>query len=392
MAKSKRGKRSGATTETAVAERHDFSAGLLGHDAGDYHVNVSERTALGVDVVYSCVRTLADAVADARWQEWRDRDPLPASRLVQRPMSTWTRRRWSWRVAATLALYNVCHLERIGRDSDGMPLSLRPIVPGALIRYPDGRLAIMGQDGARAIREEDIRTLHRADWPSISEEAGALIAFARETFAAAWAAESYRTDFWEHGGVPSVVLTSDQKLTNDDAEDYSNRWVARRQLAPGAPAVMGQGVKAERFGADISASGSGEDMDRLGASIARFIGVPPWIVNVASAAGSMVYSNTEGAAGDLIRYSLRGYLGPIEDAITDELPGSAITGRHMAMDVSHLTAGTLLERYQAYAIATAGRPWMTPAEVRRDLNLPPDMALDPNGAPAPALERIPEGV
>lgn len=392
--KAKRRDAAGATGELEVAERHDFVAGMLGHDPTSYAVNVSERIALGVDVAQACVRTLADAVSDARWGEWRDTVQLPPSRLVRRPMGSWTRRRWLWRITATLALYNVCHLERVGEDADGSALSLVPLRPGQLQRHPSGGLAILEADGGwRPVSEDRIRTVRRADWPTVTDEIGTILNLSRSAFAAAWAADAYRSDFWEHGGAPTIVLKTDQGITNDTADQWRDRWVERRLAAPGAPAVLGSGLDARPLGADMAAKGSGEDLDRLGSSIARLFGMPAWIVNVASAAGSMVYSNTESAGADLVRYGLRGYLGPIEDEVSDELPGDYIVGRALRLDVSHLTMGTLKERFEAYRIALdPSAPFMTTDEVRRELNLPPDAGLDPRGAPAPAIESIPGGL
>lgn len=388
---SKRGrKRAGqATGEAEVAARHDYDGGLLGHEVGAYRINVSERTALAVDVVNACVRVLGDTCADAEWGEWRGTDRLPDSRLVRRPMSTMTRRAWVWRVVATMALYNVCHLRRVGQDGDGSALSLVPLLPGQLVRT-GRRLHVMGgPNGPEEVRPDELRTIRRSWWPTVTEDVSSVLQIARQTFAAAWAADAYRADFWENGGAPTIVLTSDQEINATKAEEISDRWVTRRREAPGSPAVLGLGTEAKALGADIAADGASNASDRLGMSVARYFGMPPWIVNVASAAGSMVYSNTETAGLDLIRYSLRGYLGPIEDELSDELPGDYLTGRRVLADVSRLTQGTLLERFQAYAIATGNKPWMTPAEVRGELRLPPDRALDPNGAPAPALERIP---
>jgi HK97 family phage portal protein len=369
----------------APALRHDFSAGALGHDAGEYQVNVNERTMLAGDVAYACVRIIADAVADARWGEWRGTEQLIPSRLVRRPMSTWTRRYWSWRVASTLALYNVCHLERIGEDSEGVPLSLVPLRPGQLRRDESGYVI----DNARSVSDDAIVTIHRAAFPTLTEETASILRLAREQVAAQWAADAYRADFWENGGAPAVVITSDQELNDTQADGIRDRWTERRRSAPGAPAVLGKGARAEPFGADMDGEGAASAAERLGQSLARFFGVPAWLVNVASAAGSMTYSNTESAGLDLVRYTLRGYLGPIEDCLSDELPADYILGRRVALDVSHLTQGTILERAQAAAIATAGKPWMRPGEIRAEWHLPPDDELDAGvGAPAPAMESI----
>ena len=86
-----------------------------------------------------------------------------------------------------------------------------------------------------------------------------------------------------------------------------------RNTAPGKPAVIGSGGDIKTLGADVSAEGAvGDRQDR---AIAQYLGVPAWVVNVAHAAGSLVYQNAGAAGLDLVRYNLQpGYSGPIGDA------------------------------------------------------------------------------
>ena len=110
--------------------------------------------------------------------------------------------------------------------------------------------------------------------------------------------------------------------------------------------------------------------------------MPAWLVNVPQAAGSLVYANASAAGLDLVRYTLQpGYAGPIGDAWSDELPGGYLTGRRIVVDLTHLTQGTVLEQSQAYQIATGGKAWMLPSEVRTELHMPIDMTLDEAGHP-----------
>jgi phage portal protein BeeE len=379
----RKGRAKGASVE--LAERHDFSHGILGHDAGEYHVNVSERTALGIDAVFACVTRLADAISGADVGEWRCTDRLPDSRLTRAPMASMFRGDWLWQITAILALYTSCYLWKRGRDSDGVALSLEPLIPSRITKVND-RLLL---DGVHDINPRDLIRVRRAVWPTLSEDTGSLLRLAREVFAAAWAQGAYTADFWESGGAPSVIISTDQAITSTDADDIRDRWVDARVNNPGAPAVVGKGANAKVFGVDLSTAGEAAS-DRLLASVARFLGVQPWLVNAASAAGSMVYTNTEGAGLDLVRYTLSGYRRPIEDAWSSALPGDYLMGRRIRLGLDHLTLPGFLERAQAYQIATGGKPWMRPDEVRPMYGLPPDAALtlDPAGTPAPALESI----
>lgn len=377
------------TAAVELAERHGFDAGgMLGHDTGTYAVNVTEQVALSVDTVLASVRILADLTADADVGEYHGRERLEDSRLVRRPMASITRRTWLWTVTSTMALYNGCYLlDRFypERHPDRSPVSLEPVSPSRVswatpaTPHVDGREVPLGS----------LTYIPRMTFPTVTRELGTILRLAREAFAAAWSADLYRADFWEHGGAPAVVLTSDQVITGPDATTIADRWVERRTASPGRPAVLGQGFEAKGFGADLGTEAAADAASKLGASIARYFGVPAWLLNVESMAGNLTYANASAAGLDLVRYTLQpGYAGPIGDAWSDALPGDYLAGRRVVLGLEHLTRGTQLEQAQTFQIATGNRPWLTPAEVRESLHLPVDRALDEAGTPAPALEVI----
>ena len=382
------GKRKRQARAAEVAERHEFDvSGLLGHDS-TYHVNVSERVALAVPTVYACVRIIADLVSDAMVGEFKGNEMLIPSRIALRPMMSMTRREWLWQLAATMALYNIAILQRRGgRDSEGVPLSLVPIAPTRLSN--DGQNIRL--DG-EIVDRDSLIAIRRATFPTLSADVSYTIQLARDAIAASWASSAYSADFWSAGGSPVLYISTDQPLTNDQAAAISDNWAERRNTAPGKPAVVGRGGKVQTLGADAAGNGATEAAQALGSAIAQYFGVPAWLVNVPQAAGSLTYANASAAGLDLVRYTLRpGYAGPIGDAWSDLLPGGYLTGRRIVVDLTHLTRGTVLEQAQADTIATGGKPWKLPSEVRTDLHMPIDMALDEAGTPAPAMEAIPNG-
>ena len=373
-----------------VAERHGFDDGFLGHET-TYAVNVTEQVALGIDTVMACVRVIADLTADAAVGEYRGVDRLDAeSRIVRRPMATVTRRTWIWMLAATMALYNGCYLlRRFGRDAEGVAFSLEPVAPPRVAWLTRNTVHVDGQE----INPADLVWVPRMTFPTVTRELGSMIRLARESFAAASSAMMFTSGYWETGGSPSIYITTDQDVTSTQADAIRDRYTERRTTNPGAPPVFGKGADLKNLGADLAAEGSSAAVSGLGTSIARYFGVPAWLVNVPSEAGSLTYQNAAGAGLDLVRYTLQpGYAGPIADAWSDELPGDYLTGRRVVMDLRPLTEGTTLEQFQAYQIATGNKPWMLPSEVRSRLHMPIDMTLDEAGTPAPAMEQIPEAV
>jgi len=371
-----------------VAQRHGFDDGFLGHES-TYAVNVTEQVALGIDTVMACVRVIADLTADAAVGEYRGFTRLDQeSRIVRRPMASVTRRTWIWLLSATMALYNGCYLlRRFGRDSEGVAFTLEPIAPPRVAWMNASTVHVDGQQ----VKPDDLVWVPRMTFPTVTRELGWMIRLAREAFAAASSAGMYRSGYWETGGSPSVYIKTEQDLISTQADAIRDEYTSKRSLNPGAPPVFGKGADLKELGANLVAEGASAAMSGIGTSIARYFGVPAWLVNVPSEAGSLTYANASAAGLDLVRYTLQpGYAGPIADAWSDELPGDIIMGRRVVMDLRHLTEGTQLEQFQAYAIATGSKPWMLPSEVRDKLHMPIDTTLDEAGAPAPAMEQIQE--
>ena len=235
MGKAKRKKRAD------IAVRHGFdSGGLLGHES-TYSVNVSEHVALAVDTVFACVRILADLTSDADVGEYRGTMRLDTlSRLARRPMGSITRRTWIWQLTSTMALYNGAYLwSRLGKDAEGVPISVEVVAPSR-VTWTSARTVHV--DGSPA-QPDDLTWVPRMTFPTLTRELSTLIRLAREAIAAAWSADSYRSDFWQSGGPPSWYIKSDQPLSNTEAETISDRIVTRRTEAPGRPLVLGKGAE-----------------------------------------------------------------------------------------------------------------------------------------------------
>ena len=350
----------------------------------------TEYTALAVDTIYACVRLIADAVSGAQVNEWRGIDPLEKSRLAIRPMQRYTMREWLWQVTATLALYNVCPLiARGGEDSEGVPWSLVPVAPPRLSGIETGQPYLDGQ----AISPDSIKVVRRAIFPSLSLEASSLLRIARDAFTAADAATRFSGDWWASGGAPLVTLSTDADLTREQTEEVKARWVEKRAEGPGVPAVLNRGIKAETFGADLGTEQVDTALERMGAAIARYFGVPPSMVNVRAQAGSLTYSTTESQGLMFVRYTLDPYAGAISDALSDYLPGDYVRGRRISLDLSHLTRAEQNTRFLAWESAVRAK-WLLPDEVRAAegyaaLGITP--TLDAVGPPAEAdeLEEVP---
>jgi phage portal protein BeeE len=348
------------------------------------------RSAIGLSAVWRCVTLIADVISDWPWTEWRGDDLLESSRLVRRPMATMSRREWTWRVVATEALHSTSHLLHVGGfGSGGEPWSLLPVPPAAI--RPSG----MGDPfnllpptayvvAGREVNARFVTVVRRTPFPGIPDWVNGVVNIARTQFQAYLAADIAASRYWRNGGPIATVLTTDQALTDPEAESIAQRWVNRRALGGDYPPVLSKGARAEPWGADPTVQSAVEARREINADVGRYFGMPTRILN-APAGDSETYANVEDDRMDLYGLCLRGYAGPIEDAISELLPGDPLAGRRMRLDASQFLQGNLASRAVAWpALVTAGI--VTKAEARvRGFGLTPQPAADvaaPTQAPA----------
>lgn len=344
-------------------------------DGGLIPGGVTATTALGLSSVWRCLDILSNGVSQLGWKEMRGNLELPPSRLVTRPQADRTRREWVSLVVSTLALYDVAYLLKVGTDTEGVPVGLWPLDPSIVqaeatdywtLGQPE-YFTVMGQRVARS----QLAILHRSPQPGVDDALGGVIRLARITFAAALAAEGYASRYWQAGGSPTTVLESDAQIPDSVAIQLSDRWRERRSKGPDYAPVLSGGLKAREMGADPLQASAVEARREQVADVGRYFGVPTRILN-APTGDSETYSSSESANQDLVRFTLQNYIGAIQDAISDQLPG----GRHMVMDIRPLTRGPQLAQAQAYQLATGNKAWMTPDEVREDMGLSPSESPD----------------
>lgn len=287
-----------------------------------------------------------------------------------------------------MALNDVSYLfMRGGVDDEGVPGSLIPLpkeavgIAGYADPYgifPPTLYTIQGVAGT--VSGEYIIPVRSAFWPGVPPHLQGILQMARDTLMSAKASDVYAARYWQAGGLPTTVITTEQELTDPQADSIGNRWRTRRAMGPDYPAVLGKGAEAKPWGADIGNALAIEARREITVEIANQFGLPARYLNVVPTGSSQTYANLNDEALSLERFTLSGFVDPIEDVISELLPES----RTMKIDMSDLTRAGQESRYRAWAIATAGKPWMRPSEVRMLESLPPDAEID--AAESAALE------
>lgn len=380
----------GRITDLLLARRdaQPAPAALVGfpYSGGVIPGGVTGTTALGLSSVWRCLDVLSNGVSQLPWTERRGNLDLPPSRIVVRPLGFGTRREWVSYVVSVMALYDVAWVLKVGGyDSEGVAVGLLPLEPNMV--QPRGVTSMLSPllpadeyyVGSTIVPADRLVPLRRSPLPNVSDMTGGVISIARVTFAAAIAAEGYASRYWQSGGSPNTVLEADAQIPDPIATQLSDRWRERRSKGPDYAPVLSGGVKARAFGADPTTESAVEARRELVADIGRYFGVPTRILN-APTGDSETYATSESANQDLVRYTLQNYIGAIEDAISDQLPG----GRRLRMDTGVLTRSTQLATAQALQILSGNKALMDVQEARDVLGLPPIENPDTlNPAPAP---------
>jgi HK97 family phage portal protein len=208
--------------------------------------------------------------------------------------------------------------------------------------------------------------------------------------------QDFAQGFFRDGAHPSAVLESDEDMTQDQARNAKERFMAA--IKGREPGLLSGGLKY------IPIQVSPEESQFLAtqkygvASIARIFGVPPEMI-AGEAGNSMTYANVEQRSIDFLTYSVQPWLTRIEAALATLFPGK----RHIKFDTTSLLRTDLKTRMEATAIAIASHQ-LLPDEARAMGDLAPftdaekkeaglvPMTVSPSGRPTALPGSPPAGM
>lgn len=185
----------------------------------------------------------------------------------------------------------------------------------------------------------------------------------RTTFDAGRFAQKYGRDWFRSGGHPSGVLSSDQPVSQTQAEEAKARFKAA--TANSDVAVMGAGLNYKSVTIAPDEAQFLETIRANAAQVASIYGLPAGRIGGDAGTHSRTYANVEQESQDLVN-ALQPYLSKLEQAFSNLLP----RGQFVRFNVDSTVRADMAARYAAYQIALggqmgAGKPFMTVDEVRR---------------------------
>lgn len=339
--------------------------------------------ALAVPSIFSAVTLIASTMGTLSMDAYRNERllaPTERPRLIIRPNPLST----PYAFFFLSAFYKATRGERwwwiASRDIDGTPLSLFPVPPWEIrvSASESNRLRPKIEWGDKTMPNEDMvqdiwfpdSTGLRGEGPL--QKAGAAVSVTVES--QEWAANFYS------GAIPSVIGTTQQELTEDEAEFLDAQWLEK---ASNMPRWLGNGVEMSESPFNPEKAQLTESRGFQVGEVARMFNMPGPLLEYQMSGSSLVYRNETGIWLDFRQRCL----GPIFAEPIEQQMSDMLTRSHTArFNYDQLLRADIKTRYEAYKLGIEAG-FLSPEEVRKQEGLQPGGV---DFAPVPAA--LPQAV
>lgn len=396
---------------TNVGPTHALSSGTKGSELYEWLTGagslssagpaVTERTAMSISAVYSCVALIGGAIASMplaiyrRTADGRERTDHSVWWLLNEEPCACMSSAVMWEYLAWSLLLHGDAFAVLKRRADKV-VGIEPAHPLCVsVTEEDGTLfyAVADRGVVTAYHQDDV--LHIPGLGFDGRRGMSPLRYAaRQAFGTALAADEYSARFFSNGARPDYVVSIPGKMDKPAADLFRESWMARYAGTHNShvPAILSGGGDVKALGLSPEDAQLIQTRQYNASDIARFYGVPPHMIGLVDKTTSWGTGIEQQSIG-FIKYTLQRHLVKIEQEINRK-----VFRRSPVFFAEFVTAGLERGDYKSrnegyrIAIGRAGEPgWMTINEVRRLDNLPPIAggdALNPGKPPAP---KSPEG-
>ena len=340
--------------------------------------------AMIVPTVWACVSLLANAISMMPLQTFREDPQLGISveitepPLLRNPCDDQTQSEWVHMIAVSLFMRGNVYGHIISRDGFGRPAQIRILSPDLMhmdLNEENSEITYRYGRNRRLIPTVDMWHVRGMTMPGMRVGLSP-ISYAAATIGIDLASRKFANDFFDGGGIPKAVLTSDQPIDQTQATTIKERLMAATHNRE--PIVLGAGLGYHALAVTPNESQFLETQKANVAQIARFFGVPPEMVG-GSSGSSLTYANVEQRSIDFLIYAVQPWLRRLEDAMFPLF--SPLTS--VKFDTSVLLRTDAETSAKIMIQKLAGRV-TAPSEERHNLNLAPmteDQQIEANMVP-----------
>lgn len=348
----------------------DQTSGPMGY-AAPSPVEVNEDSAMQLSAVWACVRLLSETVASLPVNVYRKtatgRELAPdhwlAVLMARKPNRYQTKVEFFETLMLNLALHGNAYAKITkvgGKIRSLLPLMASQIetkllADGSVVHlyHADGNVDVLSAESVWHVKLYGNGIVGKSP-----------LAFGRNMFGIAQAAEQSVGKIYANGGKPSGVLSFDRLLTPAQRASVRENFATLTTGADDRLLVIEQGMKFD------AVSMSPQDIELLASrkhqidEIARWFGVPSILINQNEGSTTLGSSTAEIISG-FYKLNLRPYLERIEASVKTWLFTSEEADQYeFEFDFEGLLRSDLKSRLEGYRTAVAGTI-LTPNEVRR---------------------------
>lgn len=327
--------------------------------------------AMSVPAVWACIALLSNAVSMMPLQTFRHDPalgidvPAPTPSLFLTPFDDQTQSEWVSMLMVSLLTRGNAYGHITSRDGWGRPDQIRWLQPDLMhveVDAEDNTITYRYGRNRRLIPKSEM--LHVRGMSLPGQRLGmSPIGYAAAAIGIDLSSRKFAGDFFEGGGIPKAVLTSDQQIDQKQATTIKERLLTATRNRE--PIVLGAGLGYHAMAVTPNESQFLETQKANVAQVARYFSVPPEMVGGTSGS-SLTYANVEQRSIDFLIYAVQPWLRRIEDALFPLFPPATF----VRFDTSVLLR-TDAETSAKIMVQKLASRVTAPSEERTNLNLPP---------------------
>ena len=332
---------------------------------------IDEWTALGISSVMASVSLLCDSVASLPLRAYKLEDgkrvPTELPELLLHPDPVSNTFEFIHQLMASMTLHGNAYIH-IDRDRFGTPIGLVPLHPYQMQVLPTGDQT--GRTYLHLGNPLDAESLIHLRWftPPQSLVGVSPLIQSRNLIGLSMAMDRHLSQFYGEGATPSGVLSTDQKLTLDQARTIQGTWEATHRRHR-RPAVLSDGMKFTPITASAADQQMIQTREQLIRDIARVYRVPAHLIGATG--DNQTYQNVEQASINFLTHTVTPWIRRLETGLSALFP----TGVDVLFDFASLLRTDSLTRAKVNA-AYITHGAMSPNEVRQTVGLEPYVGGD----------------
>jgi len=339
-------------------------------------LDISSDQALRHAAVWACVRLIAGTVSTLPVDVVREvggrREPISLP-LIESPSAVVSPITWRDQLIVSMLLRGNAYGLITQVDGAGYPLAIELIHPDKVHGQVENGRVRLSWDGKDHELWPFGDAIHVPAFTVPGSPFGlSVLDYARTTIGSGLASEEWGARFFTDGAVPSAVLSTDQAITREQAQELKARFMAA-VAGKREPAVLGAGVAYTPISVSPGESAFLETWRMSGENVCRLFGVQPEMVGLASSGSSVTYANREQRVQDFLTFTLSPWLARVEEALSALLPPDHVlrfrTGGLLRADIQ--TRYAVYEASARISQMTDGAMPLTVDEMRALEDLPP---------------------